>query len=235
MNIGTISQPNYLPWLGYFEKIFYADSIIWLDHVQYSKNTWINRNKIINGNGQEMWLTIPIVRSPLNTSINKILIDYRTDWVNKHLKSIYLSYKKSPFFKGIYPLIESSLEKKSKLLVDLNLELLNSCCKLLKVKKTFYKSSVKIYTSKKAKLVLDICTNYIIDEYYSNLGSKDYMAKEISAFDKNNINVVYQNYQPIPYQQINTDNFIPNMSIIDLLFNESIEKSINIIKAGARH
>ena len=47
----SINQPAYIPWLGYFDRIDYADIHIVLDHVQFEKNSFTNRNKITSNNG----------------------------------------------------------------------------------------------------------------------------------------------------------------------------------------
>ena len=57
--IVSINQPAYLPWLGYFERIANSDLHIVLDHVQFEKNSFTNRNKIRTKEGW-MWLSVPV-------------------------------------------------------------------------------------------------------------------------------------------------------------------------------
>ena len=91
-------QPAYLPWLGYFDKIMHSDIFIFLDTVQFEKNSYVNRNKIKGPNGI-FWLTIPIKqREHLYTPLNEILIDNSKNWKHKHLTSIMMCYKKALFF-----------------------------------------------------------------------------------------------------------------------------------------
>ena len=83
----SINQPAYIPWLGYFERIDYADIHIVLDHVQFEKNSYINRNKIIS-NQDFQWLTIPLKKGTHREStINKIQT-LNNWWIEKHLKSL---------------------------------------------------------------------------------------------------------------------------------------------------
>ena len=97
--IVSINQPAYLPWLGYFDRIVQSDIHIVLDHVQFEKNSNINRNKIRTFNSWS-WLTVPIKTKSKygNLSINNLEIDNSYLWKKKHLRSIQQSYSKTSFF-----------------------------------------------------------------------------------------------------------------------------------------
>ena len=84
----SIHQPAYLPWLGYFDRIAKSDLFIYLDNVQFEKNSYTNRNIIKGPNGPQ-WLTIPIKqKGHLNRKLYEIEIATDIDWRSKHLKSI---------------------------------------------------------------------------------------------------------------------------------------------------
>mgnify|MGYP002395372076 CR=1 FL=1 len=78
----SIHQPLFIPWIGYFDKINKADIFVILDHVQYTKGSWINRNKIKMANN-EILLTIPVIKTALNTPINAIKIDFSKKWIRQ--------------------------------------------------------------------------------------------------------------------------------------------------------
>ena len=69
----TAHQPNYLPWLGFFHKMYTVDKFVILDNIQFTKNMFIQRNKIKTSNG-ELMLTVP-VRVKIDTLIKDVLID----------------------------------------------------------------------------------------------------------------------------------------------------------------
>ena len=102
----VIMQPTYLPWLGYFDLIRQSDIFVFLNDVQFSKQSWQVKNRIKNLN-KKLMITIPVKKSSLSTKIDMVLIDNTKNWKKKHLKSIYLAYKKSEFFDEIYPIIEN--------------------------------------------------------------------------------------------------------------------------------
>lgn len=84
-------QPAYLPWLGYFDKITEADIFVFLDTVQYEKNSFINRNKIKTPQGPQ-WLTIPVKsKGHITATLRETLVDDSKPWRSKHLKSIEMN------------------------------------------------------------------------------------------------------------------------------------------------
>jgi hypothetical protein len=93
--ICAIHQPQYMPWLGYFDKIDKADIFIFLDDVQFKKNEWQNRNKIRTAQGWQ-WLTVPILHE-FGQKIADVHIDNKRKWRHTHLRSIQLNYGKYLF------------------------------------------------------------------------------------------------------------------------------------------
>ena len=97
--IVSIHQPNYLPWLGYFDKIKQSDIFVVFDDVQFprGKKHFGHRNQIKTNTGTK-WLTVPIKNKSDMVSFNDTIINYDTDWHNKHCKQISNHYSKSPYF-----------------------------------------------------------------------------------------------------------------------------------------
>lgn len=92
----SIHQPAYLPWLGYFDRIARSDKFVYLDNVQFERNSFINRNRIKTANGP-IWLTIPVrLKEHFNKTIADIEIDARQNWKRKHLRSIEQNYRHAP-------------------------------------------------------------------------------------------------------------------------------------------
>ncbi len=105
----AIHQPNFLPWLGFFDKLARADVFVLLDSVQFprtSKGTWINRVKLLVG-GKPQWVTVPIVRSG---GSERLIADVRIDdaqpWRKKVLRTIEMNYKRAASFDDAFPLVE---------------------------------------------------------------------------------------------------------------------------------
>lgn len=130
---GTILQPTYLPWLGYFDMIDVSDIYVVYDHVQFVKKSWHHRNRIKTTNG-ELMLTIPVKKSPQNTSINQIEINGQYK-LKKHWKIITHSYGKSRYFDDYKNLFEEIYNKDYLLLEDLSVSIIKTICNILGIKK----------------------------------------------------------------------------------------------------
>ena len=224
----TAHQPVYLPWLGLFHKIALSDLFCYFDIVQYQRKDYNNRNKIKTSNG-ELWLSVPVEsKNHLNKNVSKILI-VQGNWVKKHLKSIELNYKKTPFFKDYFPELQSILINESKnSLGYLNLKLLEFFMECLSIDTQIVKASDYSFDGIGSDLVLDMCVRLGADSYIFGEQGKNYA--DVKAFKEAEIVVEFQNYIHPVYRQMGRD-FLPYMSIIDLLFNEG-DKSFDMLMSN---
>lgn len=220
----AIHQPQYLPWPGYFNKMLNCDIFVFLDDVQYKKNEWQNRNRIKSFNG-EMWLTVP-VHYKFGQKINEIKIDNKIFWRKDHIKAIRYSYQKAKFFSEFYPYIENLLKKEYELLIEINIDSVKMVLDYLGIKKKTLRSSELKIEEKKTSRLVSICKQLSGDVYISGSGAKDYLM--IEEFEKNGIKVVFQEYSTPCYPQLFGE-FIPNLSIIDMIFNIGKEETIKLI------
>jgi len=217
----AIHQPNFLPWIGYFNKIKNSDLFVFLDDVQFERGkTFTSRTKIII-NENENWLTVPVMNKSELLQIKDINVDKNFKWKKKHLKSIELNYKKYPYFNEVFSIIVEIYKKESEFLIDYNIPFILSICKYLEINTRFVKSSELLNTSEKSgwEKLLGILIEVKADTYISGSGegSKRYVNK-IDLL-QNNINLEWQAYKTKKYAQLNSKNFISDLSIIDLLFN----------------
>lgn len=223
-NIVSIHQPGYLPWFGFFHKMMFCDIFVFLDDVQYEKNGWQNRNKIRTSDGFS-WLTVP-VKVNFGTLINQVKIDNSQNWMKKHKKTIELNYSKAKFFNKYWSYIEPIYDKKFDLLVDLNMEIIKKLMKLLKINtKTIFSSELEVSTQGSDR-ILEICKLLNADVYVSGALGTNYL--DLNNFQKQGISVKFQNIHYPIFKQCYAP-FIPNMSTLDLLFNEGNNTS-KIIK-----
>lgn len=225
----VIMQPTYLPWIGYFDLIDQSDSFVFFDNVQFSKQSWQQRNKIKTSNG-ELWLTIPILQNQ-KQKINEVKIDNKSNWKAKHEKSIKFNYCKAPYFDRYLKFIEETYNEDWEYLIDLNIHIIKFITKKINIKKEFIMSSELNLKGNKTDLLINICKKLDVDTYLSPLGSKEYI-EEKNLFKKEGIKLEYQHFEHQKYHQLFRD-FIPYMSMIDLLFNEG-EQSLEIIRSGRR-
>lgn len=215
MRVG-IHQPMYLPWLGLFDRIYRCDIFVLLDNVPYSKNYYLNRNKIKTPNGWA-WLTVPVLTSgKFGQLIKDVQIDNSTGWREKHLKNLFFNYKKAPFFDAYRKPLEEIYQREWIYLAELAEELLNFVLESLGIKTPLVKASDLEVQGKKEELLLNICKKLHADEYLSGPDGRNYLNPQL--WKESNIKVIFHEYQHPEYPQL-YGKFIPNLSIIDLLFN----------------
>jgi len=233
----AIMQPTYLPWIGYFDLIDQVNQFVFLDDVQFVKQSWHCRNKIKTHQG-ELLLIIPIKKTKHHneTLLIHAEINYDRDWVKKHIRSLEQNYKKAPFFEEIYNFIHRIIFKKYKYLAALNIEIIQEISKKMGIKTSFISSSsLEGIKGEKDKRVVEICKKIDAEEYISPQGSAFYIEKDEPGGEitKNNIKLFYHNFEHPEYSQLH-GGFISHLCILDLLFNYGLENSLEIIRKGRR-
>ena len=221
----TAHQPVYLPWLGLFHKIALAETFVYFDQVQYLPKDWMNRNKIRTKDGS-IWLTVPVLRKgyrDLKTS--EIEINNSTNWQKKHLRSISLNYKKSPYFENYIPFFEDVYSRKWEFLGDLNEYMLKWFLDELGIKVNFLNAKNFKFEGEKSSLILNMCKKLDASTYIFGTLGKDYA--NVHEFEKNNVKLIFQDYNHPKYSQLYSE-FVSHLSVIDLLFNHG-PKSLEII------
>ncbi|MEK6780159.1 MAG: WbqC family protein [Bacteroidota bacterium] len=214
--------------MGLFHKIALADEFVFFDQVQYVPKDYINRNEIKTNTGSTL-LTVPVfTKGYLNKTIAQIEIDNSTRWSEKHWRSIYLNYKKTPYFSKYADFMEDIYKKQWMYLADLNFSILLGLLDILEIKVKIHKAGDYQFNGTKSNLVLDMCLQLKATKYIFGLQGKNYA--ETQEFIHNGIIPYFQEYKHPTYSQLHGD-FKPNMSVIDLLFNEG-PRSMEIIHSN---
>jgi hypothetical protein len=230
----AITQPTYLPWLGYFDLIDQVDCFVILDSVQFEKQSWQQRNRIKTPAGLQ-WLTVPVIfRGRLGQRIQDVEI--RTaDFVESHLRAVELNYRRSQYFNQYFSELEGILKVNGRegfALADLNLCLMKWLCQRLGLQKELIRSSDLNESGKRSQLLVNLCCRMKADYYLSPMGSANYLLEELARFSDSGIQVEFQNYEHPQYSQLFPP-FYPYASVLDLVFNEG-ERSMEIIRNGRR-
>ena len=209
-------QPAYLPWLGYLDKIKSCDVFVYMDSVQFQKNSFINRNLIKTANGP-IWLTIPVKqKGHMSSTMLELQLDNSKLWNRKHLSAIEMNYRKAKRFEEIFPKLEKLYQTQYDLLIDLCWDHLQFWLNELDIKTKIVKLSSMNLTSYKSDLVLDMCKHLHATHYFSGARGIDYLNEE--SFQKENIVIEYQAYQHVVYPQLYGE-FVPNLGVVDYLMN----------------
>ena len=225
----TGHQPNYLPYLGFFHKIYHCDLFVIVDNVQYVKRGpfgWVNRNKIRTADGWQ-WLTVPVlVKGKFHQKIMETQINATLPWARKHWRSLVTNYGKAPHFSQYADLFDETYNRKKwDNFSELSSHLILCLMKALGIEKPVKFASEIGAEGKGDELILDMCAKTGADAYLHGKHGQDYIDEQ--KFKDRNIRCVYQQFEHPIYQQ-QFEPFTPYMSATDLLFNYGNE-SLDIL------
>jgi len=209
-------QPNYLPWLGYFDKMRKCDIFVIEDMVQFEYHGYTNRNRI-KTRGGATWLTVPVKAAARRQVINQVEIANDSDrkWRRRHWGTIQANYgrashweKFSKFFGDVY---KRDWEK----LIDLNMYLIKGTMRFLEIDRRLVMASTLDARGKKGQLIVEQCKALGADTYLSGAGGKAYI--DLQEFKDAGLKVVFQDFKYPIYTQLH-GSYIPNLSTVDYLF-----------------
>tara|TARA_Y100001935_G_C17287344_1_gene501148 strand:- start:655 stop:1356 length:702 start_codon:yes stop_codon:yes gene_type:complete len=219
----AILQSNYIPWKGYFDLIATVDEFILYDDVQYTKNDWRNRNKIITPNGIR-WLTVPVKHSKLSQKIKHTKVSDKK-WNISHWSKLEANYSISCYYSDISFELRSVYENiDSPFLSDINTLFIKLICKYLNIDTKITKCSDYSYQRNgKIDSLISLLKEANATEYYTGPSARAYLME--NAFINNNIVLNYMNYGPYPVYKQTNNNFVHSVTILDLLFNVGIKNA----------
>jgi len=212
--IVAIHQPQFMPWLGYFDKIDKADVFCFLDNVQYKKNEWQNRNRLKAAQGKQ-WLTVP-VRFRFPQTIYEVEINNNEKWRRKHLQALHTNYRKASYFNSYFGVFEDIYSREWRNLSDLNIYTTLQLMAALGLEQTqTVRASELTLSDEPTQRLIDICHVHGGDVYLAGEGGASYMAME--RFEGSGIDVVFQEFRHPSYDQL-YGTFVSHLSVVDLLF-----------------
>ncbi|MCX7735855.1 MAG: WbqC family protein [Candidatus Kapabacteria bacterium] len=223
--IVTGHQPQYLPYIGLFNKIAKSDIFLFTDNVQFLKESWQSRTIIKSPKDEILYLSINVKTKNRSTQLIKDVEVADLKWQKKHIQTIKQNYSKTQYFDEIFPILEKYYINEIKFLIDITIPLLIEMINLLKINVNIdYCSNLQIDGSKTTALIQK-CIKTNSDTYLAGQGGKNYI--DIQEFKKNNLNILFNNFVHPVYKQTG-QKFLEGMAIIDLFFNEGIENSRKI-------
>lgn len=225
----VIHQPDFLPYLGFFQRFLHSDLWVILDNVQFARGSkrWHNRDKIKTPKG-EQWITIAVQNHSQDIKISDVLLSKEVDWRTDNINQIKENYRSAPHFKEIFPYIEQLYGFQSERLIDFNLKSIEMLQELFNIQIESIFASTLNPVGSKNELLVDILTKVKATKYLSGLGAKNYFDPE--PFRSQKIEVIWQNFQHPLYPQLHGP-FKPYLSSIDLLLNCGIEKSREMLRS----
>ena len=217
----AIMQPYFFPYLGYWQLINAVDKYVVYDDVAYIKGGWINRNNILI-NGKPSLVTLPLESSSSFKNINEISITANKKQIDKIIKSIKMAYAKAPYYEEVMQLIENLITN-SRNIAELNYKSILDINNYLNINTEIILSSdlQKNNNLKAQEKVIHINKILGADTYINAIGGQELYDRE--EFRREGIELKFLKMRDIKYQQFK-NNFVPNLSIIDILMFNSPEQ-----------
>jgi hypothetical protein len=219
----VIHQPDYMPYAGFFHRLLQCDEFLLLDHVQYSRHGWHNRDKIKTPEGVK-WITVPVqLKGKGLQSINDVALNDALPWRAEHLQQLRRCYGEAPGFDEVYPRVEELYRYDGSSMVELNARILQWLMAALGLRVPVRLTSSLAPEGRANEMLVDLLRKVGATTYLSGVGARDYF--DPAPFDAAGIEVVWQRFEHPVYPQ-RWGEFVPELSILDMLFNCGI--------AGAR-
>lgn len=221
MKLGVM-QPYFAPYIGYWQLLNAVDTYILYDDVNFIKGGWINRNRIMV-NGEVKYFNVPMKGASPNKRINEISVNKDRTIIAKNLRVIDAAYKKSPYFEEVRSLIEEIFEIDEDNLAKFVTNSIRVFCNYMQISTKIVLSSDvdKCKADTPEKQLISLCKMFNADEYYNAIGGQDLYS--FDHFKENDIRLCFLKSKEFSYNQLCND-FVPNLSVIDILMNNSIEQ-----------
>jgi hypothetical protein len=212
--------PQYFPMFEYFCKISQADVFVLADDLQFSKHGRINRCRIKTANGAQ-WLTVPVrTKGRRGQKINEVEILEENDWRQKHLQCLTITYCRAAYFEKYAEALQGLFQRDWKNLADLNFALTEWLCRVLQIDCRLVRSSELQSHARGSERLLAWAKALGGDIYLCD--TREQKLLELGKFGAAGIAVRSPEFLTSPYHQQFGD-FIPNLSILDLILNEGDE------------
>jgi len=215
-------QPYFFPYIGYFQLINAVDEFLIYNNIEYSKEGWINRNRILV-QGKDAYITLPLKKDSDYLEIrNRSLA---ATWLKERklmLSRIANCYRKAPHFANVYPMIEKCIMFDENNLFQFLLNSLNQVKYYLEIQTPFVVSStISIDHDLRAeKKVIALCKARNANKYINPIGGSKLYNKD--DFMHEGINLYFLKPSEIIYKQFEHD-YLPSLSIIDVMMFNSKE------------
>lgn len=220
----AVMQPYLFPYIGYFQLIYAADLFLIYDDVSYIKQGYINRNNILSTNGTVRF-TVPVPGASRNKLISTLTFSVN---VEKILKTIAQSYSKAPYFDYVFPMIQRILELEDRKIATVCQKSYEEIFSYLGLEKKFKKTSELEYdrsASARDRLIA-LCHQFDAKCYINTPGGRKLYTKQ--DFTTKGIDLKFVDSLPVEYSQGNVE-FVPNLSIIDVLMNCSPAQTLKML------
>lgn len=224
----ALMQPYFLPYLGYYQLIKAVDLFVIYDDVQFIKNGWVNRNRILL-NGKPHYITLPVMQGHLSDQIRERHFSDVGPASEKILRQLESAYKRAPFFGRTFPLVEELLNTRETRIGDYLFHQLKALAGHLGISTMITRSSAlpkSVVECSGQERVIQICRTTGARTYLNAIGGASIY--DDAAFNAEGLELRFLRTLPYSYPQFGAA-FEPHLSIIDVLMFNDVETASRLL------
>jgi hypothetical protein len=221
ISLVAIHQPNFFPWLGYFDKIRRSDIFIFLDAVDYPRSgsggmgSWVNRVQL-SINGQARWLTCPLKHLRGGVPILAAEIDDSQPWRKKVVRTLEMNYRRATQFERAMEFLLPLLERRETNLAAFNIAAIRTIARHLGIAARFVRQSEIDGQGQATERLISLVKAVGGSAYLAGGGAAGYQEDEL--FKIAGVDLIYQRFTPQAYGP--AERFLPGLSVIDYLMHD---------------
>lgn len=239
MKIG-IMQSYFFPYIGYFQLINACDKFVLYEHVSFRKKSWITRNRILDkGKGTPVYIQVPVQKQSSFKTIKEIGIVQNSDWKNKIVNLTNFNYKKAPFYNEVFEWLTKVIYLEEESLHDYNAKIIIALCKKIGIQTEIVFNNAtehieyKLMQKKnidnenvKSERVIELMQHFNASQFLNPIGGEALYDK--SFFKSRGVGLSFLQPETLSYKQFEHQ-FIPHLSILDVLFHNGFKKTQHLI------
>jgi len=249
MKLGVM-QPYFFPYIGYFHSIAAVDEFAICDQLEYSGESWMGRNRIL-GNTKDGWVYIrPRIEKPPGTKylIEEINIAKDDLWRKKLIKTLKQTYSKAAHFDEVQPFIADLINHKPTTLSEFSCHAIQKIAELLQINTNislnapefenleselddflrFYRTQNPNINKRQAR-VLEFCRRKNATHFVNTIAGEHLYCRKMMR--EIGVHLQFVSSRTIVYPQVMNKDFVPNLSIIDVLMHNGVAGTIELLSA----
>jgi hypothetical protein len=237
----AVTQPYLFPYLGFFQMMSAVDKLILYDSFRYGNNSFVHRNRYLaTGQGPQPFSVS--VHGGMQTPIAELRVDDGQPWRRKMKRSLALSYARSPYFAQVYPRVEAVVDSDTDRVAEITARSIAMVKDYLAIPGELVTSAqsyedIEVALSRpdehqrsdeaemeprRVRRLLMLCRREGATAFMNLIGGRALYSP--SVFRAHGIDLWFVESQTRPYAQHNAQRFHPDLSVLDALFNLSVQQ-----------
>lgn len=234
----AITQPNYLPWLGYFDLLDVVDRWVVLDNVQLARRSFTVRNRVKLSEQKTSWLTVSLHRAPRSTPIKGSRLILERPWWEAHARRIEAAYRDATHFEEHFDWLREVITPRpdEETLARYNARVVLSLAARLgmdPIEVSFASALEPELTGSAQDKILALCDHFDTDAYYNFASGVREGLYQADAFAARGIQLYMHAFEHPEYPQLHGA-FTSHLSVLDALFNVGAPRTLELIREGSR-